>query len=598
MQLIKNKYHELSLAKKFSFLSILIMVVSILSFTIVIRIFFERSILNITSDGYKEKFDIASESSQKIFADAEKIAKVLLTDDAVQNWFLEDSRDIAKRLHQKIQVEKRLDYFDALYPDNQYSSISVFDSQGNMVNTNSIRSQMSVYQQFFSVIENNAETKRWLDLYELEIPDYNEKGIACIRYYRDYTSGKIKGYIMIEYRSPLLVSNFIHMKYGDTGSYLVADLNGNSKIRDNEDSSQYIGKEEFYLWACKDHKEGKVFRINGERCLITSDIIPKLDWVMIGIVPVGELMQQGDTIVRILYVLGALVILMGTWFSIRIAHSVTGSLTRLANTMERFGRGELTASVPIEYKDEVGMLSEEFNKMAQQIQQLVEQVYREQREKRKSELAALQAQINPHFLYNTLNSVSALIRMECSEEAFTMIHAISMFYRTSLSDGKTLVPIEQEIVNIENYIQIQKIRYEGKIEYEIDIASEIRKEWIVKLTLQPLIENSIYHGIKKMKRKGKVTVRGWKNETQVILQVTDNGVGIPKEKKDRIMSGGYDGKRYSYGLVNVQQRLQLYFGRNYGLTIESTPDEGTIATIRVPAGFRGEDQKDESFYRG
>ena len=145
----------------------------------------------------------------------------------------------------------------------------------------------------------------------------------------------------------------------------------------------------------------------------------------------------------ILYLVGLIAILFCTYFSFRTAHSVTRPLTELADTMERFGKGELTANVPVIYKDEIGMLSEEFNKMAQQIRELVNQVYREQKEKRKSELAALQAQINPHFLYNTLNSVSSLIRTGCQEEAFTMIHAIGMFYRTSLSDGKTLIPVEQ-----------------------------------------------------------------------------------------------------------------------------------------------------------
>lgn len=582
---MKNKYHELSLAKKFSVFSTLIIFISILIFTVVIRFFFEKSVLEITSDGYEQKFDVASESSQKILKDAEKIAKVLLTDEAIQEWFLDDSQDTAKRLKQKIQVERRLDYLDALYPDDQYSSISVFDSQGNMVNTNPIRSKSSVYQQFFPIIEELKNEQEWLDLYELKISDYSENGIAYIRYYRDYNSGKIKGYIMLEYRSQLLMNNFAHMKYGTTGSYMISDLEGNVKIKNDEDSRDDISNEAFFLWARESQKGGKVFWLEGKRCLITTDIIPKLNWLMIGITPIDELTQQGQTIIYILYAIGLIAILFSTYFSFRMAHSVTRPLTRLADTMERFGKGELSANVPVQYKDEIGMLSEEFNKMAQQIQQLVDQVYREQREKRKTELAALQAQINPHFLYNTLSSVSSLIRMDCPDEAFTMIHAIGMFYRTSLSDGKTLIPIEQEITNIQNYIQIQKIRYGEKIEYILDIQPEVMKEWIVKLTLQPLVENSIYHGIKEMKGRGTIAISARREDACVVIRVADNGVGIPADKMENLLSGSKNGKRYSYGLYNIQQRLQIYFGKEYGLTIESAEGKGTSATIRIPVGF-------------
>lgn len=586
---MKQKYHELSLSKKFSFLSILIIVSSILIFTFVIRMFFEKSVLEITSDAYQQKFDIVSESSQKVLEDAEKIAKVLLTDEAIQDWFLEDEADTAKRLNQKILAERRIDYLDALYPNNQYSSITVFDGEGNMVNSNPIRSKAAVYEQFFSVIQGMDTGKKWLDLYDLKIPGYQEKGIAYIRSYREYTSGKIKGYIMLEYASQLLVNNFAHIKYGDSGSYFITDLDGHVKIYNDEDSSRFLGKEAFFKWASREQEGGDVFRIDGRRYLVTASVIPTLDWLMLGLTPVEQLTQKGNTIVRILYGVGFLAVLISTYFCFRMAHSITRPLTKLAQTMERFGQGDLTAHVPVQYQDEIGMLSEEFNKMAQQIQQLVEQVYQEQKSKRKSELAALQAQINPHFLYNTLNSVCSLIRMNCSEEAFTMIHAIGMFYRTSLSDGKTLIPVEQELANIENYIQIQRIRYGSKITYDISLEKEILKEWIVKLTLQPLVENSIYHGIKEMKGKGEIRIRGWREDDCVWIEVRDNGIGIPGDKLQGLLKSAGAGGGSSYGLFNIQQRLQLYFGREYGLRLESRLGEGTTATIKIPADFQREE---------
>lgn len=424
-------------------------------------------------------------------------------------------------------------------------------------------------------------------MYELKIPGYYQKGIAYLRYYREYSSGKIMGYLMVEYRSPLLVNNFTYMKYGKTGSYLVTDIEGNVKIKNDKDSIEKIDEYPFFQWAKHVPDNGKVYHVEGKRCLVTADMIPKLGWLMIGIMPVDELTQQGKSMIVILYAVGIVAVLVSAWINFLVAHSVTRPLRKLSKTMEQFGEGNLSVYIPIQYQDEIGMLSEEFNRMAKQIKELIDQVYREQKEKRKSELAALQAQINPHFLYNTLNSVSSLIRMECSDEAFTMIHAIGMFYRTSLSDGKTLIPVEQEIINIENYIQIQKFRYGSKIEYKIDVSSDIGREWIVKLTLQPLVENAIYHGVKELHRKGKIEIKGWREEDIIYFTVTDNGVGISKEKMEHLLEDGKGSRRYSYGLYNIQQRLRLYFGKEYGLKIESMEGQGTIVTVIIPADVEG-----------
>lgn len=353
-----------------------------------------------------------------------------------------------------------------------------------------------------------------------------------------------------------------------------------------------ISEEEYFQWAEDNKKGGKVFRIDGKRYLVTASVIPTLDWLMIGLTPVNELTKAGKAMTQIIYVVGIIAALISTFFSLRVSHSVTKPLIYLTDTMKKFGKGDLSVRVPVLYEDEIGILSEEFNKMSEQIRQLVDQVYREQRAKRKSELAALQAQINPHFLYNTLNSVSSLIKMNCPDEAFIMIQAIGTFYRTSLSDGKTLIPLEQEITNIENYIKIQKVRYGNKIEYEIDIENEILQEWIVKLTLQPLVENSIYHGIKEMRGKGIIRIKGWKEKNKVFIQVSDNGLGIPEEKLEELFSKDYREKGSAFGLFNIQQRLQIYFGKEYGLTVESKLSQGTKATVCIPVDFkRKEDRK-------
>ena len=156
-----------------------------------------------------------------------------------------------------------------------------------------------------------------MDLYEVSLGDYEKNGIGYIRYYRDYDSGLIKGYVLIEYQSPLLINNFAHIRYGETGSYLIADTDGNKKIENDQDVSGNISEEEYFQWAEDNKKGGKVFRIDGKRYLVTASVIPTLDWLMIGLTPVNELTKAGKAMTQIIYVVGIIAALISTFFSLR-----------------------------------------------------------------------------------------------------------------------------------------------------------------------------------------------------------------------------------------------------------------------------------------
>ena len=185
---------------------------------------------------------------------------------------------------------------------------------------------------------------------------------------------------------------------GETGSYLIADTDGNKKIENDQDVSGNISEEEYFQWAEDNKKGGKVFRIDGKRYLVTASVIPTLDWLMIGLTPVNELTKAGKAMTQIIYVVGIIAALISTFFQPEGFSQCNKAFDIFDRYHEKFGKGDLSVRVPVLYEDEIGILSEEFNKMSEQIRQLVDQVYREQRAKRKSELAALQAQINPHFL--------------------------------------------------------------------------------------------------------------------------------------------------------------------------------------------------------
>jgi len=202
--------------------------------------------------------------------------------------------------------------------------------------------------------------------------------------------------------------------------------------------------------------------------------------------------------------------------------------------------------------------------------------------KRQAEVIALQSQINPHFLYNTLNSVCSLIKTGQNDAAYRMIHSIGTFYRTALSSGKVMINIREEMANAQSYIDIQSMRYGEKIRYEIEVGEVLMARSIVKFTLQPLIENAIYHGVKPLDSPGVIRITGAVSDGEVRLSVSDNGVGMEPEKVAALLDAGAEITKTSFGLNNIDRRLKLYFGQAYGLRIESAPGAGTTVTVVLP----------------
>ena len=232
---------------------------------------------------------------------------------------------------------------------------------------------------------------------------------------------------------------------------------------------------------------------------------------------------------------------------------------------------------------ELRIISSSFEHMANTIQNLMERVHREEQELRKTELKALQAQINPHFLYNTLDSIQWMCEQGKTKDAAEMVRALARLFRISISRGRELITIKEELQHAENYLIIQSYRYRSQFSYTIDASDELMDCLCNKITIQPLIENAIYHGIDRMVDEGeiKITVKPAEDDDDILITVSDNGVGMTKEQcgkilaKDRSDSGGI-------GVKNVNDRLKIYFGKKYGLSIESELDVGTTVTVRIP----------------
>ena len=265
---------------------------------------------------------------------------------------------------------------------------------------------------------------------------------------------------------------------------------------------------------------------------------------------------------------------------------------RLVYAMSEIENGNFDVQIPsVEHPtNEVERIVAGFNEMSGQLKQLVEKVKQSTVDQKNAELQAMEAQIDPHFLYNTLDTIIWLAESDEQKQVVHMVESLSDFFRTSLNQGKDIISIKEEIQHVRSYLEIQQMRYQDILEYEINVPEEFHQNMIPKITVQPLVENALYHGIKNKRGKGKITVRGYREGSFFILEVQDNGIGMQPERLEQVRNALVHKQFVEskvYGLYNVNERIRLNCGEEYGLRISSTYQEGTTVKIFLPDADSG-----------
>lgn len=323
---------------------------------------------------------------------------------------------------------------------------------------------------------------------------------------------------------------------------------------------------------------------HGEKRLVTVKTISYTGWKLISVVPMKSFSMGMTGMRNLVVLLVALTVLAVVILNQMVSARISKPLRRLNDSVKEWEAGNMNPDIYIGGSMEVEHLGKTLRSTVAQIRQLMDDIVVEQEEKRKSELDALQSQINPHFLYNTLDSIVWMITGERYDDAVFMITQLASLFRISLSKGKTVIKIEDEVKHARNYMNIQKIRYKNSFEVDFQIEEDILDGCIVKLVLQPLLENAIYYGMEFMDGEGEIHVRGYRKDKDVYLEVEDNGLGMPEEEAAELLNGKERPHKHGsgVGLVNVHSRLKLCFGEAYGLVIHSCPDEGMMVQIHIP----------------
>lgn len=322
---------------------------------------------------------------------------------------------------------------------------------------------------------------------------------------------------------------------------------------------------------------------NGEKRIITVKTASYTGWKLVGVSYMDEVTALKKDMTRFSGAILFFVIIFVISIIIFISAKVTQPIKRLDRYMKKVEGGNFDIEVHISGDAEVVHLSKTFNLMVARIRQLMDQIVIEQESKRKSELNALQAQINPHFLYNTLDSIVWMAENEKSQDVITMVTSLARLFRISISRGKNIISVREELEHARNYLVIQKIRYKNKFQYTIEAEDQALECKTIKLILQPIIENAIYHGIEYMVDEGQINISAKIVDDKLLYEVNDNGLGMKEDIIKKLLS--YESKNKGgsgVGVKNVHERIQLSFGKEYGIEIESELEVGTKVKIWLP----------------
>lgn len=326
-----------------------------------------------------------------------------------------------------------------------------------------------------------------------------------------------------------------------------------------------------------------VFNLKSEKILLACQTIPKSDWTMVSITPYNEILSGSKDIRNDLL---KLFIVIGTAAYI-IAYIISFSITRrirvLINKMRNIKNGKFSNEIVSTSKDEIGELLVNFNEMAERLSFLIKEQFRIGQEAKNFELIALQAQINPHFLYNTLDLINWTAINNNVPEIAATVKSLSKFYKLSLSKGSNIITIKDELEHVKLYMDLQNRRYEHAFNFQTEIDEACYEYTTIKIILQPIIENCIIHGILQKKvKKGLIKLKVYTEATSIIFIVQDDGVGMPLEKMETILSTSTSNDTHGYGIRNIDERIKLFYGDMYGLSYESAIGEGTTVIIKIP----------------
>lgn len=430
-----------------------------------------------------------------------------------------------------------------------------------------------------------SESAAWADFIGTE----GAYSISLLRRVNNYT-GKFVGVLELMIDEKQINRTYRNFESEDMQFFVVDPQGRVVSCTDKKRLGESILDKNYYEYVTTHSGEGKIFNVDEMPYLVISKEYEKLGCRLVGMIPKQNIVGEVGYLILIIILIGAAGILAATLLVKLTAKKTTLPLERVISVIGSVSRGDYSVRVRLDTQDEFGQLGRQLDEMIDNTVQMMDLVRYQSEQKRRYELENLQMQINPHFLYNSLETVCGIIDAGEDQLAIRMINYISRFYRGVLSSGDTLVTIDQEVQITLRYLEIIKIRYRNTFQFDYNFPHKMIYAKTPKLILQPLVENSIVHGFLGKKDNGKLRIRGWLREDRMIITITDNGSGIEPEELQRILAGerrkSYNGG--GFGIRNIDERVKLAFGESYGLRIRSRYGVGTQVSLTLPLEGQGE----------
>ncbi|HVP20115.1 MAG TPA: sensor histidine kinase [Spirochaetia bacterium] len=406
--------------------------------------------------------------------------------------------------------------------------------------------------------------------------------VSIVKAVVDPRTGRARGVVLIDMKLQVVQDIFIDMKVGQGGFLFIEDAEGGT-VYSPVNPVVYRVRGEWLAGP----KTSTVRRIGGADYQIIAQGSEYTGWKTIGVFPLNEIMGQVSLIRYYSFIIAGVTLFIAVVVSIFFTGSIARPVIALRTLMKKAEEGNLTVRFQGGQEDEIGHLGKSFNTMIEEIQKLIDLVYREQQSKREAELKTLQEQIKPHFLYNTLDTIHWMAQDHGATDIVQIVTALTSLFRIALSKGKEMISLSDELEHVRSYLIIQKLRYEDKFDFSLCVQDDVLPYMVLKLTLQPIVENAIYHGIKERRGHGTIRVDALRRDGILVLRVCDDGVGMSSDKLAAVRAlltaaPAESTQKNGYGISNVNERIQLSFGKDYGLRFESAPGRGTTVEILHP----------------
>lgn len=497
-----------------------------------------------------------------------------------------------------ISSEKFAEQFSLLYEVNsdKIESLALYGNEGRLIASEPVaveKENIDVkgqdwYKNAESAIENvHFSIPHIQNLYKDGL--YRYHWVVSLSRYVDINDGEIpgSGVLLVDMKYSVIEDVLKQINDSSEGIYYYMISRDGQMIYHPRKTEMARGLFEENSLKASGYEEGTYeITTNGHKESVVVGNIAYTGWKLIGVVP--ESVQTARINNFRYYIFTTIMVLMMMLLEGNrlISRKISKPIRKLDESVKTYEAGGKT-DIYIGGSSEIRHLGYSVQRSYERIETLMEEIIRQQNERRKSELDALQSQINPHFLYNTLESITWMIEAQKNEEAVIMISELAKLLRVSLSRGKTIIPVKDELQHSRSYMNIQLARYKERFKTEFRIEEEIENCCIVKLVIQPILENAIYYGVGNMDEDddGMIIVSGKKKDEDILITIEDNGMGMREEVLENILTDNSKVPKHGsgVGVINVHSRIRLMFGEEYGLSIESEPDEGTRVTIRIPA---------------